>query len=75
MRVTVAGQASGSDSRLSLFQALTRSHGQPEAADSEPEPRSESERQVSHHGHVTVTVRPWLRLRVHVIVTPTEDST
>ena len=38
--VTVAGQASGSDSRLSLIPALTRSHCQPEAADSEPEPRT-----------------------------------
>ena len=36
IRVTVASQASGSDSRLSLITALTRSHGQPEAADSEP---------------------------------------
>ena len=52
VRVAVAGQASGSVSRLSLIPALTRSHGQPEAANSEPEPRYEYERQVSHcHDH------------------------
>ena len=50
--VTVARQASGSDSRLSLITALTRSQGQSEAANSEPEPRSESKRHVSHgHDH------------------------
>ena len=50
MRVTVARQTSGPDSRLGLITSLTRSHGQPEVADSEPEPRSESERWVSR-GH------------------------
>ena len=74
VRVTVAGQASGPDSRLSLIPALTRTHGQPEAANSEPESRPKSERQVSHgHDHPgPVTVRQGLRL--HLIVTPTEDT-
>ena len=60
VRVAVAGQSSGWDSRLSLIPALTRSHGQPEAADSEPEPWSESEPLGSHgHDHRgSVTVRP-----------------
>ena len=49
--VAVAEQASGS-SRLSLIPALTCSHCQPKAADSERELRSESECRMSHsHDH------------------------
>ena len=84
VRVTVAGQpeAIGSDSRLCLFLALTSSHCQPEAADSEPWPLSESERRVSHghdhcDGHWQARAQglgSMSRSRVTGIATPAEDS-